>query len=107
VSSSAPGLDLRPTETSAREKIADKIGPSPDSPGLSRLSAYLEEESGRRAAIALLASARDQLALGHLDEAQALAEDALLADPRSAPAREILDRLSSFIEQPKSEPGGL
>lgn len=95
-------------ELGLAKKIADRIGAfAPDNPRLSRLSAYLEEEAGRRAAVALLASARDQLALGHLDEAQALAEDALLADPRSAPAREILDRLSSFIEQPKSEPGGL
>jgi hypothetical protein len=95
-------------ELGLAKKIADKIrGMAPDNPRSERLSAYLEEESGRRAAVALLASARDQLALGHFDEARALAEDALLADPRSAPAREIVDRLSSFIDKPKSEPGGL
>ena len=95
-------------EFALAKKIADKIGAfAPDNPKLPRLSAYLEEEAGRRAAIALLASARDQLALGHLDEVRALAEDALLADPGSVPAREIVERLTSFIEKPKSEPGGL
>jgi hypothetical protein len=57
--------------------------------------------------VALLASARDQLALGHLDVARALAEDALLADPRSVMAREIVDRLSPFFEKPKPGPGGI
>jgi hypothetical protein len=52
--------------------------------------------------VALLASARDQLALGQLDEARALAEDALLADPGSVMAREIVERLSPLDDPPKS-----
>jgi Protein kinase domain len=89
-------------------QIADKIaGRAPHDPRLSRLQAYLDEERGRRAAVALLASARDQLALGQLDVARALAEDALLAHPQSVMAREIVDRLSPFADQPKSEPGSL
>jgi serine/threonine protein kinase len=89
-------------------QIADRIAAfAPHDPRLARLRAYLEEERGRRAAIALLASARDQLALGQLDEARALAEDALLADPRSVMAREIVGRLSPFFEKPKAEPGSI
>jgi serine/threonine-protein kinase len=89
-------------------EIAEKIaGLAPLDPRLGRLRAYLEEERGRRAAVALLASARDQLALGQLEVARALAEDALLADPRSAMAREIADRLSPFSDKPKSEPGSI
>jgi serine/threonine-protein kinase len=89
-------------------ELADQIARlAPHDPRGERLRAYLEEEGGRRAATALLASARDQLALGHLDVARALAEDALLADPRSIMAREIVDRLSSFVETPNSEPTGL
>ena len=46
-------------------KIAEKIaGTAGHDPRLARLQAYLDEERGRRAAVALLASARDQLALG-------------------------------------------
>jgi hypothetical protein len=88
--------------------VADRIeGLAPHDPRLARLRAYLEEERGRRAAVALLASARDQLALGQLDVARALAEDALLADPRSVVARQIVDRLSPFFEAPKPGPGGI
>ena len=48
-------------EFALAKKIADKIGAfAPDNPKLPRLSAYLDEEAGRRAAIALLASARCQ-----------------------------------------------
>jgi len=85
-------------------EIGDRLARlAPHDPRGERLRAYLEEERGRRAATALLASARDQLALGQLDVARALAEDALLADPRSIMAREIVDRLSAFVETPNSE----
>jgi tetratricopeptide (TPR) repeat protein len=88
-------------------KIADRIQRlAPADPRYQRLDAYLTEESGRRAAVALLASARDQLALGNLEEARALAEDAILADPASTVAREIMARLSPFLEKPEPE-GGL
>jgi Protein kinase domain len=88
--------------------VADTIeGLAPRDPRLPRLRAYLEEERGRRAAVALLASARDQLALGQLDVARALAEDALLADPRSVVARDIVDRLSAFVEKPNTAPGSI
>jgi tetratricopeptide (TPR) repeat protein len=88
-------------------KIADRILKlAPGDPRYERLDAYLNEESGRRAAVALLASARDQLALGNLEEARALAEDAILADPGSTVAREIMSRLSPFLEKPEPE-GGL
>jgi Protein kinase domain len=84
-------------------KIAEKIaGKAGHDPRLARLRAYLDEERGRRAAVALLASARDQLALGQLEEARALAEDALLADPGSVMAREIVERLSPLDDPPKS-----
>jgi tetratricopeptide (TPR) repeat protein len=88
-------------------KIADRILKlAPGDPRYERLDAYLTEESGRRAAVALLASARDQLALGNLEEARALAEDAILADPGSTVAREIMSRLSPFLGKPEPE-GGL
>jgi serine/threonine protein kinase len=84
------------------EEVAGRIAAlAPHDPRLARLRPYLDEERGRRAAIALLASARDQLALGQLEMARALAEDALLADPHSLPAREIVDRLNPFFDQPK------
>ena len=87
--------------------VADKIALlAPRDPRLDRLRGYLDEERARRSATALLASARDQLALGHLDAARALAEDALLADPRSVMAREIVDRLSSAVE-PKPGSGSI
>jgi hypothetical protein len=90
-------------ELAEAEEIAARIGVlAPQDPRLFRLRPYLEEERGRRAAVALLASARDQLALGQLEVARALAEDALLADPRSLMAREIVERLSSFGSEPKS-----
>jgi len=86
------------------EKIAARIARlSPGDPRHARLRAYLDEESGRRAAIALVASARDQLALGNLEEARALAEDAMLSDPSSTVAREIMDRLTPFLEKPSAE----
>jgi hypothetical protein len=95
-------------ELALARKIAEKIRTlAPADARGGRLDAYLEEESGRRAAVALVASARDQLGLGHLDEARALAEDALLADPRSVPAREIVDRLSAFGEKPPPGRAGL
>jgi serine/threonine-protein kinase len=94
-------------ELAQAEEIAARIAAqAPHDSRLARLRPYLEEERARRAATALLASARDQLALGQLDEARALAEDALLADPRSVTAREIVDRLSPS-EKPKSEPGSI
>jgi serine/threonine protein kinase len=89
-------------------RIADQLAElAPRDPRLDRLRVYLDEERGRRAAVALLASARDQLALGQLDVARALAEDALLADPSSVMAREIVDRLSPFLEKPKPGPGSI
>jgi Protein kinase domain len=92
-------------ELAQAEAVAARIGVlAAHDPRLARLRPYLEEERGRRAAIALLASARDQLALGQLDEARALAEDALLADPRSVMAREIVERLSTLHNKPNSGP---
>jgi tetratricopeptide (TPR) repeat protein len=89
-------------------KIADKIKRlSPTDPRYTRLRAYLDEETGRRAALALVSSARDQLALGNLEEARALAEDAILADPGSTVARQIMERLSPFLEKPKPDGPGL
>jgi hypothetical protein len=95
-------------ELALARKIADRIlSIAPENPRAPRLLAYLEEESARRAAIALLASARDQLALGHLEEARALAEDALLADPKCVPAREIVERVSTFPPKTTGKPGSL
>ncbi len=79
-------------------KIADKITRlAPDSGKSRELRAYLEEQVGRRAADALVATAQDHLALGNLNEARAAAEEALAASPSNAIAREIRDRAGSIL----------
>ncbi len=80
-------------------KIAGKIGRlAPESPKAADLKAYLEEESARRQADALTATAQEHLALGNLEEARAAAAEALAARPTHAIAREIHQRASSILE---------
>jgi tetratricopeptide (TPR) repeat protein len=93
-------------------KIADKISRlAPDSAKSRELRAYLEEQAGRRASDALVATAQDHLALGNLNEARAAAEEALAASPSNTLAREIRDRAGSILAarrlaevEPVSEP---
>jgi len=89
-------IDLAGKIMAKVEKLA------PESPRFLQLQAYLAEESSRRAATALTATAQDHLALGNLEEARAAAEEALLANPSNAVAREIRDRAADVLARRKS-----
>jgi serine/threonine-protein kinase len=79
-------------------KILGKVEQlAPESPRCRQLRAYLAEESSRRAATALTATAQDHLAFGNLEEARAAAEEALAVDPQNAVAREIRDRAGDVL----------
>jgi tetratricopeptide (TPR) repeat protein/predicted Ser/Thr protein kinase len=79
-------------------KIVGKVEKlAPASPRPRQLKAYLAEESSRRAAKALTATAQDHLAFGNLEEARAAAEEALAAHPSDAVAREIRDRAADIL----------
>jgi tetratricopeptide (TPR) repeat protein/predicted Ser/Thr protein kinase len=77
---------------------AEKLAPA--SPRYQKLKSYLSDESSRRAAKALTATAQEHLALGNLEEARAAAEEALLAQPSDALAREIRDRAADALGKP-------
>ncbi|HMK93271.1 MAG TPA: serine/threonine-protein kinase, partial [Thermoleophilia bacterium] len=80
------------------QKIAARIGGlDASNPRYLHLKSYLDDESARRTAEALTGSARDHLALGHLLEARAAAEEALAAFPEHAAAREIRDRVDAVF----------
>jgi tetratricopeptide (TPR) repeat protein len=74
---------------------------APESPRHRQLKTYLAEESSRRAAKALTATAQDHLAFGNLEEARAAAEEALKAEPGNAVAREIRDRAADILARRK------
>src|SRR5688572_5133037 len=76
---------------------------APDSPRYRQLKTFLSEESARRAAGALTATAQEHIALGNLEEARAAAEEALLAQPSNAVAREIRDRAAAALAK-RSKP---
>jgi tetratricopeptide (TPR) repeat protein len=79
-------------------KIAAKVASlAPGSAKHRELEAYLEEETSRREAGALLATAQEHIALGNLEEALAAAEEALTAQPDHALAREIRERASRVL----------
>jgi tetratricopeptide (TPR) repeat protein len=86
-------------------KIMGKVEKlAPASPRLRQLKAYLTEESSRRAGKALTATAQDHLAQGNLEQARAAAEQALLANPSDAVAREIRDRAADVLARRKTGP---
>jgi serine/threonine-protein kinase len=90
-------------ELDLARKIAGKIERlDPSSPRFLELKNYIEEEGARRAAEALVATARDHLGLGNLAEAKAAAEEALAARPSHAAAREIRDRVASVLQKASS-----
>ncbi len=79
-------------------KIAGKIERlAPGSSKAADLKAYLQEESTRRQADALTATAQEHLAMGNLEEARAAAAEALAVRPTHAIAREIHERASSIL----------
>jgi serine/threonine-protein kinase len=79
-------------------KILGKVEKlAPGSPRCQKLKAYLAEESTRREATALTATAQDHLAFGNLEEARAAAEEALAVNPGNAVAREIRDRAADIL----------
>jgi len=83
-------------------KILGKVEKlAPESPGHRKLKTYLAEETSRRAAKALTATAQDHLAFGNLEAARASAEEALQADPANAIAREIRDRAADILARRK------
>jgi tetratricopeptide (TPR) repeat protein/predicted Ser/Thr protein kinase len=86
-------------------KVASKIEKiAPTNTQLKELKVFLEQEPRRRAAEALVASAKEHLAFGNLDEAIAAAEEALESDPGHTVAREIRDGASRMLlaRQPKA-----
>ena len=79
-------------------KIAAKVASlAPGSAKHHELEGYLAEETARREAGALLATAQEHIALGNLEEALAAAEGALTAQPDHALAREIRERASRVL----------
>jgi serine/threonine-protein kinase len=79
-------------------KIMGKVEKmAPESPRYRQLKSYLSDASARHAARALTATAQEHLALGNLEEARAAAEEALLAQPSDALAREIRDRAADAL----------
>lgn len=85
-------------ETELALKIAARIERlAPHSARFIQLRGYLAEESARRTADALAATAQDHLGLGNLAEARAAAEEALDALPTHALAREIRDRAAAVL----------
>ncbi len=84
-------------------KIMGKVEKlAPESPRYRQLKVYLAEESARRAAKDLTATAQDHLAFGNLEEARAAAEEALAAQPSNTVAREIRDRAADILTRRKS-----
>jgi len=86
-------LDLAGKIASRLERLA------PGSARHRQLLSYLDEERTRRAAVALLAAAREHIALGNLEEAGATAEEVLRTQPDHALAREIRDRVAGVLAQ--------
>ena len=81
-------------------KIAAKVARlAPESARYRDLAAYLDEEVSRRAVAALVTTAQEHIVLGNLEEARAVAEQVLAAQPGHAIAREIRDRASKVIAQ--------
>jgi tetratricopeptide (TPR) repeat protein/predicted Ser/Thr protein kinase len=81
-------------------KIAAKVARlAPESARYRDLAAYLDEEVARRAVAALVTTAQEHIVLGNLEEARAVAEQVLAAQPGHAIAREIRDRASKVIAQ--------
>jgi hypothetical protein len=79
-------------------KIAAKVASlAPGSAKHRELAAYLDEETARQEAGALLATAQEHIAHGNLEEALAAAEQALVAQPDHALAREIRERASRVL----------
>jgi serine/threonine-protein kinase len=84
-------------------KIMGKVEKlAPESPRYRQLKVYLADESARRAAKDLTATAQDHLAFGNLEEARAAAEEALAAQPSNTVAREIRDRAADILTRRKS-----
>ena len=80
-------------------ELAEKVERlSPWSPRYLQLQIYLDEETARLNAAALLARAREQQGLGNLEEAWAAAQEALIVDPSSVPARRILEEMARLRE---------
>jgi tetratricopeptide (TPR) repeat protein/predicted Ser/Thr protein kinase len=89
-------------ETGLALKIAAKIEKlDAKSPKYLELTRYLEEEAGRNAANALVATAREHLALGNIPEALAAAEEALHASPSHSVALEIKTRAERVLSTRK------
>jgi tetratricopeptide (TPR) repeat protein len=85
-------------ETELALKIAARIERlAPHSARFIQLRGYLAEESARRTADVLAATAQDHLGLGNLAEARAAAEEALAALPTHTLAREIRDRAAAVL----------
>jgi serine/threonine-protein kinase len=83
-------------------KIMGKVEKlAPESARYRQLKTYLAEESARRAAKDLTATAQDHLAFGNLEEARAAAEQALAAQPSNTVAREIRDRAADILARRK------
>jgi tRNA A-37 threonylcarbamoyl transferase component Bud32/tetratricopeptide (TPR) repeat protein len=91
-------------DTELAGKIMAKVQKlAPESPRFRQLQAFLADESSRRAAAALTATAQEHIALGNLEEALAAAEEALLAQPSNTVAREIRDRAADALAK-RSKP---
>jgi serine/threonine-protein kinase len=78
---------------------------APASPRFRQLKSFMADASSRGVAKALTATAQEHLALGNLEEARAAAEEALLAQPSNAVAREIRDRAADALAK-KSRAAG-
>jgi tRNA A-37 threonylcarbamoyl transferase component Bud32/tetratricopeptide (TPR) repeat protein len=79
-------------------KIAAKMERlSPGSARHRELKTYLAEERARRTADLLVATAKEHLVLGNLDEAVAAAEEALSLNPAHPVAREIRQRAGDVV----------
>jgi serine/threonine-protein kinase len=86
-------------------KILGKVEKlAPESPRHRQLKTYLAEESSRREAKALTATAQEHLAFGNLEEARAAADEALKAEPSNTVAREIRDRAADVLARRKGGP---
>jgi serine/threonine-protein kinase len=80
-------------------ELAEKVERlSPWSPRYLQLQIYLDEETARLNAAALVARAREQQSAGNLEEAWAAAQEALIVDPASVPARRILEEVARLRE---------
>jgi len=81
-------------------KIAAKVARlAPESARYRDLAAYLDEEVARRAVAGLVTTAQEHIVLGNLEEARAVAEQILAAQPAQPIPRHIPDRATTVIAQ--------